>query len=382
MMDIGDTFSLIHKNVIALNGKTNINNAIYQILHLEAKKTQGQIQILAQPEYTFLIDLLAAISKVNHSLEIQHILCLNNTDTVTSSLQNYNILCLKNMMPMCECPCQYTSHYYYNNIHSLIGTLNVLPHLVLTTDYAVTFSSDLKYGVFYQDKETILMFHNLFSDYMAQTSPLIRKTELALEQCEQFSSMNLGETPGFSFQSEPCLIPLIPAPFLEKYVRHDIPNRELTIQRIAAYIKMQYDRMHSGKTKFIFSKQGVINFMTTGILSEIPPNLFLAFDLSDRIILINRLLDTCLNKNHYLLSGDIEMLDNSLCIYTSTQNGYLLFQNSFGELTNLIFEEPSILHAFYDFMENLDAGNMLASQDELLCFLKSVISNSRLKCKP
>ena len=75
-------------------GRSEIDHAIYNAVMLKLKNP-GHLKLLLQPDDHFIMKLLTFASKEKASLKIDHILCLNNMETVTSSKKPYNLLCLK-----------------------------------------------------------------------------------------------------------------------------------------------------------------------------------------------------------------------------------------------------------------------------------------------
>ena len=180
-----------------------------------------------------------------------------------------------------------------------------------------------------------------------------------------FSDLKMGQIPGVSFQTEPCLIPLLTERIIDSYLIRELPDRSEFIHRMTAYTRTLSSYFKTKTTKFIFTKDGIISFLKTGKISEIPENLYTPFSMSDRLLLTRQLLHLCKNNNFRMLNANIGYFDSKLCVYANSQRGYLLFPSIKNELIYLDLGEPSLLHAFYDFWNTLDDSAFYTTEETI-----------------
>src|SRR5699024_9531543 len=154
----------------------------FTIITKQIQRGSGQIQMILRPDYTFLTQLLTFSQPRDTTLVISHIICLNNSEQVTSAKKNYNLHCLMNILPLCTCSYQYQPYYYYDNIISQLESFRLFPYLILTDDYAVILSEKLNTGFLTCQKESLEMLEQIFENYIHQSRPLLTKIENVYDQ--------------------------------------------------------------------------------------------------------------------------------------------------------------------------------------------------------
>ncbi len=363
-------------SVMPLEGRSEIDHAIYNAVMLEAQKNPGHLKLLLQPDDHFIMKLLTFASKEKASLKIDHILCLNNMETVTSSKKYYNLLCLKSIMPLYICSHNYNSYYYYDNIISHSSIFNLLPYLILTSDYAIALSADMELGVIYYDKSIIGFFNRMFQKYMSRTSLIGERIGSTVTDFKNLEYTKVGQAPGVSFQTEPCLAPMFNKDIINKYLRKTLISQEHFVDSFMAHIQKTMSLIKNNKTTCIFTVDGVISFLETGRLSEFPVDMYDPLSLDDRIYLISKLITVCKCYSYKMLKQNFGNPRSRLCVYANPQHSYLLFPSVNDDLIYLDLEEPSILHAFYDYLTNL-GEDVFYSKEESVEILEHLIRKYR-----
>lgn len=362
---------------LSLFGKMNLNHAIYGILALETQKEHGYIKLLFQPDCDNFMEFLSSVIASRQNLKIDHIICLNNTDRITVDKRDYNLCCLQKIIPMyTACLCEYTPFCYYDSINSHNNIFNLLSSLVITSQYAIIFSPQLQYGIVFTREEILLKLHSIFDDLKAETKPIVCKIDSIFTQFEYFNTLGLGERTGFSFQKEPCIIPLIPSSFPEKYLVRNLPDRECLVLSMKKYIQRKAEAIRRFSTQFMFTEKGLRNFLQTGRVFELPDSIYNPFEYTDRVFVIRALINACQNQGYRMVRPDTPIASGNLCIYVNANNGYLLFSSADGNLVYLNLEEQSLLQAFYDYLSSLD-DKLFYSTEETVERLRTILKNSR-----
>ena len=92
------------------------------------------------------MNILTAGGYASSSVDIDHIICLNNNQNVSFARQNYNLNCLRNILPLYSNHYQYNCYYYYDDIDAVTSAFALFPYAVITTEYACLISSDMQSG--------------------------------------------------------------------------------------------------------------------------------------------------------------------------------------------------------------------------------------------
>lgn len=350
-----------------------LKHLISSVLHIEAKKQTGKIELLMQPEDNNIMDMLLYAGVKRTNLEIEHIFCLNNTNDIVSEKRDYNLYCLHNILPMfIQGACTYQPYCYYDNIVSHNSRFNFLSSMILTSEYAIVFSMEGKYGMLLSEEDTIQHLHILFQSLKEDTSMIACKLNSIEKQLNKFGNIDFLHK-GISFQPESCLIPMIPTEFLGKYLYPELLLQGEIQERAAGYILQTARISELSETTYIFTETGIRKFAVSGRISDLPASVYRPLDYGDRMLLLRRLTERCKTGRYRMLRADSPVADVDICLYSSMQEGYLLLPAARGERIFLELHEPGLLYAFRDYFEALDE-KYFYSIEETICILKKLFT--------
>ena len=160
-----------------------------------------------QPDYDYLMSFLRAENGSIPKARIDHIICLNNDSRTTHSQKNYNLNCLKQVLPLYGTNPQYNCFYYYDNIADKTDGIAMFPYIVITGKYACLLSPDIQKGYLTSEPSAIDMFKNIFDKYRDRLPQLLSRVNNIFAQLEYMNSLNPTNETGYFFQMTPCLTP-------------------------------------------------------------------------------------------------------------------------------------------------------------------------------
>lgn len=351
-------------NITLLHSHHEINRSLLYIISSELKKAGEKIKLLIQPDYTFLMNILTAGDYASSSVDIHHIICLNNNQNVSFTRQNYNLNCLKNILPLYSNHYQYNCHYYYDDINAIASAFTLFPYAVITTEYACLISSDMQSGFLTKDAESLKLLSYLFGQYLTQTTPLLHPiTDLDRQLlCIENTMQNVTE--GYFFQMLPCLTRFLTRDMLETYIVKDLPHRSELLDRLQNYLHELQSIPASADLTFICSIEGIRKFLNTGRVGEYPAYAYTPLSLNDRLFLIRHLANAMLNEHNRLLKQTLGMIDHEFYLFAGRQKGYFMFQvSNTDQMIYLNIEEPGLLFTFFDFCDTLDDEMFFTSEE-------------------
>lgn len=364
-------------STVLLNTKHEVNHAIFHIISPELISQKGHLRLLIQPDFDYLMTFLTAESGRRTDIKIDQIICLNNDSKATHSHRNYNLNCLKQVLPLYgSCPL-YNCYYYYDNIASRTENIALFPYVIITRKYACLLSSDLQRGHLTSDPDSIRMYKNIFDNYVERLTSLLSRINNIFAQLEYSSSLIPERGAAYSFQMTPCLTPFLTQHFMEKYIAPDIPDRAFFIEKFKTYVQELSSANVQENITYIFSLKGLLHFMKTGIISEYPDYAYSPPNMPDRILLLRQLLHACSQQKYRMLKDNIGNIENELFLFVSQKRGYLMFPADSGK--NLIYldiAEPGLLFTFFDFCENLN-DKMFYSAEETIRLLQKILEKYR-----
>lgn len=363
-----------------ISGKSQQKHIIYKILAAETGMENGFIRLFFQPDTDKFMDMLSCIGTTKASLQIEHVFCLTNSDKILPDKYDYNLTCLEKIIPMYyNCICSYTPYCYYDNILSHNTIFNLFSSMVLTSSYAFVFSSQLQYGFLFSNPNVLLRLQDIFEELKSNASLVVRKQESFYTQFEFFNNieifndMETDRQPGYSFQREPCLVPLMPQSFPDQYLIETSVKQAHFLAKVKQYISKHAAASRTRTTQFIFTESGVQDFLDSGRISEIPPSIYRPLEYSDRTLMIQNLIHACHAQGYRMLKPQAPIAASALNIYVTSRKGYLMFISADGKPVCLDLNEPGLLHAFHDYMDSLE-DNMFYSEDEAEAILKKMLN--------
>ena len=170
----------------------------------------------------------------------------------------------------------------------------------------------------------------------------------------------------------PCLSGLLTAEMLERHLVKEMPGREQMIRAVAQYAKVMQTQVLYKKTTMFFSEDGVKSFLDTGRVDEYPKECYSPLDFDERIALIRRFLALRDRANLRMIRETKERAEHALNISVNANEGYLLFQTRTERLIYLSIREPSILMAFYDYLESMKPEE-LCTEEEMLGRVEAIL---------
>ena len=338
--------------VTTLPASFEVNASVLHIITEELKNPAGHIRMLLQPDYDFLIHLLATGDYGHSNLLLEHIICLNNSSS--SSFHNYNLHCMEKLLPLYGNAYQYNCYYYYDKIESKLNLFSAFPYMILTSNYACLLTADFHRGYLTSDIRIREMLTDIFDQYLSILTPLLRPFTDITSRIQYMLDLNKNITHGYSFQMSPCMFPYFTVDLMEKYIIPDFPHRQEIIFSLNRYISETFGNTSSICITRICSIDGIRKFMDTGILSEFPSDIYTPLDVTDRIILLKHLLHDSKNQPLKILKKNIGELKNELFLYITQTRGVLTMCNSNNQLISLDIDEPGLNITFWDFCQSLN----------------------------
>ena len=337
----------------ALASQTAVNSAGSRMILSEARKEDGRLALLLQPDNEYLFHFLTSLGESECSLSIEQILCLNNSGHLNKSNQSLNLLYLQAVLPLYIRTLNYNVYYYYDSVESHFSSFNGLPCLILTSEAAVACTSDYRTGIFYSQSETVQLLWELFRGYKEKCSLLFHPVSSIVDELNMLRALGKSSEINYAIQPEPCLVPFLTPDLVKKYVRQDLPDHDELVSLLIDFLAYQKQGILSQRFHVYHTLEGIRSFLDTGKLYEIPEGLYHPFSPEDRRLLVSRMLENP-TKNYRLLRGPLQFLPHNFHLYVSPSGGYLLFTNRLNQTVYLLFEEQSLLALFLDYLNHID----------------------------
>lgn len=335
-----DTFvKELPENASPVYGMVNINKVIYKMFHHLKQRGKSTVELIIQPSYQFLFDLLKSFGA--EQIHIRHLICMDNLgDMQPGKDMNDNFRWLEQMLSMYQCGCSYVPYFYYDSVDSHFYNLNLMPYLVLTDESALNCSADFSHGIFYTSEEILRLFKNMMAQHFLKASPIFKQRERNL-----FTELNVKQMLDFiketvSVHAKPFVLPLLKKENMKYYST--------------------------------FTKRGILRFLETGEADAFTDYVHGRTDQKDRLFLLEQIYQAVERDRYRLLKGNMEDISTNLFLCMNPTSGFILFKNQQGTYIFLELLEKTLICAFYDFLEQIETGNYIATKEETLLCLKEV----------
>ncbi len=359
-----------------LDGQSQITNCMFEILAQEAQEEQGKIQIFMDPDFSSIIDYLASLGCRNHSLQIEHIFCMDNTQQLMDNGQNYNLYCLEQILPLYTCGCLYNAYYFYDTMFTRKNTLEIFSVMLITSRYALLFTRDRSQGILFGNRASVQLYRNIFGRFYPSVSSFADKVTDVISQIQRLISFDFGEKDIYIFQPLPCLTYCLPEEFLNRYLYPDLPGREHVLGMLSDFIRRTKDSFSERRPYFLFTEQGVRDFLETGRVPDYPDYVYAPFSIRDRMFLIQEIMKKCLPQQLCMLKKNYFYSNRSISIFSSPHSGYLFLpvcnEADSCEQIYLDITESHLVSSFYDFLLYLKE-NFCYSPDETGKVLRRIL---------
>ncbi len=345
------------KNCLLLNSKQAMNSSVHQILLSEASKPNGRIALFLQPDYPFLLHLLSTIQPAG-TLQIDHIFSLNRTAQFTEAHELYELYYLRSLFPIYMNSLDYHVHCFYTNEIPNFQNISVLPYMVLTSEYAITCSSDYQMGILYQDSDILQALWSLFYSHrdlcqpVFQTFPLIADDLASLLQ--YVSNIRSSADVVIGIQPEACIVPFLREDLLKDIFNYDLPMADSVISMANNLFLDNMQRIKDGKFIIYFTEYGMNRFLQEGLFEEIPSTFYHPLTIEQRIRILQEIAQCCHDGSYRILKKPLNHLSENLRMCLSGNTCSLTYQTNSGNHMFFAITEPFILEIFLDFLANMD----------------------------
>lgn len=348
---------------------------ISSVLNVEMQKGDGKISLIMQPDNDYVMDILFLAGVKKDYLKMEHIFCLSNTNEVSSEKKDYNLECLRKILPMfVQCKCSYKPYCYYDNIASRNSIFNLLSSLIITSDYAVAFSAEENYGLLLTGENTIQYLQTLFENLKQDTVLMACKMDTLERQMERFASVNINSG-GVGFQADACLVPLMSPELLNGFLKEELLSQPVVREKSEEYLSFSGEMMAKTNSTFLFSQAGIEKFLRDGRMSELPESIYYPLDYKARLILLRKLMKECEEGKYQMLREEVPVAETDICLFSSPTDGYLLIPTTRGDRIFLEIRESGLLNTFLDYFKSLD-DKSIYSEEEAVAILKQVMKRN------
>lgn len=369
-LDIGfspDVSVSFQDSTTVVHGAISVKRALYSILLQESCNPQGELFIVAQPDFSFLINCLNLINFT--SLPIEHFISFGSRSEDSTS----NLNLLERIIPTLLTCKGYTPFGYYENTPSLFGPNSFLPNMVLTSHYSMQFSSDCESAVISSLPDVLKLCNNFIKQKRASAFPIFKKQNSFEEYLDSIIAEPMHEQ-RYVLVDTPYLFPFLTPEMCDRHLYEE----ELGSRRIAQ-LKRRLQSIHSPTSVFhsLLTSDGFQQLYTSGRFTEIPKRCYSAFCTEEVRFLLHRALEwqEAGRYRMHVIKNPHLLFPPNLCItaFSSLQVSFVINHPKVGFLA-LNLQDPSFSFAIFDFIQYLMEETLSHSPEDSAALLRSFLS--------
>lgn len=252
----------------------------------------------------------------------------------------------------------YHVHCFYTNEIPDFQNLSTLPYMILTSECAITCSSDYQMGIRYQEPNILQALWEMFRSHQDFCQPVFQIFPLATDNLHSlFQYIAHSRSSAdiiLGIQPEACILPFLRRDLLEDIFNYDLPMADSIISMADTVFLDNIQRIKNGKFIIYFTEYGMTRFLQEGLFEEIPSVFYRPLNVEQRIRILQEISQCCHDDFYRILKKPLNHLSENLRMCLSGNTCCLTYQTNSGNHMYFSITEPFILQIFRDFLTDMD----------------------------
>ena len=366
--DFPDFFNVI--------GDYNVNLTISQVLNLEMSREHPLLKICVQPDHQFIMSGLNHFIFKNRKAHIEHLFCLDNTESMNANHLIYNLDYFSHVMPLLLYGDNYVPYCYYNHIMTKENQMSFYENVMITQDFVFTFTRDCQNGILFKNQEIIQSYQTIFNRYLKETQPLTKLIQYTdyWRYTQDILHKNY-QTPCYSYATQPCITLIFDPKIcnMRKCIPEDFFNIDEFEKIFYNFANSFREQLYDNEFKLLFTPQGLEYFVKEGISDELPFGFDIVCDIEDRLNALKEWRSFMARYDCLLMIHDDAMPKESSMYFLFSPNvGFISPMTQTGNFYSISIEETSLISAFYDYLQNLAEKCAYSKQETIDLFTQYI----------
>ena len=330
------------------NGEERINSLVQYLINQEYTHSAPSIKMIISSEYLFLNKYITSSCNLHldKQLDIYHVLSLLPVSDVNSEYEN---LCqLKNIIPLVNYCNGYSPYYVYTGDNSC----QPYPYFILTTDYLLTLSADLKKGILYQDKNILDEYSQAFDNILSLASPFFEMISSAIDYLKVYGSpVNERGAVTHLLSTQPCMLPFVPPHVGLSHLVPELADNPFVLHYLSSYFEAPPQTAIN-----LFTLEGLTTFLKNGRIIELPSDGYTPFTPEESREIVEGFSKAVFEKKEktYLLKpNSIDLSPFITCYVYPNDEFAIIWQSPHRTFCSICLREQSTSNLFIDFIRYL-----------------------------
>ncbi len=330
-------------------------NNLYETILAEMEKEDGHLSLYLTDINERFSLFLTSFLRDHPGVSLDLILMIND-DSYEYSRDDSGYLNLKKLRSILPIALQTENRrlfYQYGAVPGA-GGLPYFTNIVLTGDTVILLANGYTRSMCIHDPEVCGSYQKIFAETLAVSRKLIVSAgslEQMFDYLTELSFKKLGAK--MIFEMSPCFFQDVTKELLSDKITGDISRRKELIGKILAYTQYNKSVIQNGKVTMIHCFDGYRDFMETGLLRDIPSDMYEPLDLKERIEMLERYISTMGDPDLHVLKEPLGPIENGIYVFLYNNSFMFQFLDHNGKLMIMRLDESSYFEAFEDYLESL-----------------------------
>lgn len=249
-----------------------------------------------------------------------------------------------------------------------------MPVYLLFPDLCLFLDETMQNAVSIRDEDAVAFVRLQYSrQYLRAPHPLFLKADRhgAEEAMARTQALTSASNTAFWLRDQPPLVGCLSPDLMRSALLRDAPSAAAGVEALFA---RQHDIAALAPHAY-FSENGVLRFLRTGCIDDIPPDLYQPLPVEIRLALLRALRDQCAAESPRilrLLNVKKMPIEPDITIDVYPDRGVLLGQIIKGEnqYRHCFLQEPTVTKALYEYLEELRTSELVCSRTYTVEFLE------------
>ena len=345
-------------SVSSITGYQDIQYTALWILLKELAKPVPNIRIVSAAENDdMLVTLLSSCLAENNKARIQHIFRMRGRFLKGEGKKNvdkYNFNFLSTVFTLCVGTYNYSPHYFYisEEVSLKKSPLPIYQYLLSTSDHILELSQDYQHALMINDRKVLETDNDWFDQCIRKTKSLIKINKDLSGLFTSIHTFSKENTNIYNFDMEPCVVSFITQDIIERNLKQDYVASSRTGEMVFRYFSDDTSSFLDRVVLYVMSEDGLRRFLETGMLSDLPQELYTPLPMEDRLYLVRMYIQKLASRT-LLLYHDLYDYRKIVTFYVGDKSCQLYYRMDNISLYNFYINEESICGIFRSFAEHL-----------------------------
>lgn len=368
------------KDTYCISDKFSLIQCMSSALGRAKQKSHSEVYLLMQDADSSLYDFIASSLYGRKDITLHQILCFQSAETDSLKQLQFNIRLYENITPLLLCGCNYQPICYYHSNAQDQSDYAPYPYVLLCDDCLINFRKDLSKAIIIHERAILRQYHDFFMKRKAVSIPIILQYQTPMEVIRPYLQELTASTTYdcvYTFTQEPFALPLFPMEKALAKLKPEYVNDGIHFPLFQSYLK----KLHQMEKIIVyFTKSGLIHFMNTGMVGEVPASFYSPLTLAERLEILSEMISQQKQGRYcaYLVNEKFEFHRNlSITVYCENR---VIFRYGINEEgTSFLLNELSFGNMMVSFFDSLRHSHLVDKESETLKFLQHVLSEYQEK---